>query len=176
MPEPAQRHNEQIAALQAENDTLKRTNVELVAKHSKDKARIAELESATTDLQGKLTDANKAILDATVGAPLKAMAESMSSVPNTWMEQFGKIARIELQDGKLTVVSVADSKPLTGKDGKAIPFEREALAKFLTEGTDERAKTFQAITIAHRASGAATPNPIPHRVSAPPKHLQFGLR
>lgn len=59
MSESTQLTHEQITALQTENETLRKTNQELVAKHSKDKARIAELESATTDLQSKLTDAGK---------------------------------------------------------------------------------------------------------------------
>ena len=159
----------------AEVETLRRVNAELVAKHAKSKARIAELETGTVTLQSQLAEVSESLHQVTVGGPLQAMAESMSSVPDLFLEQFSKHFKVEMVKGTLTLLS-ADGKPVTGKDKKPIPFERQALTELLTTGDDARAKTFKAITIVSRASGGSsigTHNRVNQvKVDKP----QFGLR
>lgn len=172
MDEPTQ----QLAdTINSELETLRKVNSELVAKHAKSKARIAELETGTVTLQSQLTDASESLYQATVGGPLQSMAESMSSVPDLFLEQFSKHFKVEMVKGTLTLLD-ADGKPAIGRDKKPIPFERQALTELLTSGDDARAKTFKAITIVSRASGGSsigTHNRINQlKVDKP----QFGLR
>lgn len=159
-----------------ELEVLRRTNSELVAKNTTRKAKIAELEASVVDLQTKLTDATTSLRTVTIDGPLKKMSESISTAPELWIEQFNKSYRLELVKGELTLVSVADSKPVL-KEGKAVPFERETLMDLLTKGDDAQAKTFRAITITSHASGGAAS---PQRKTAPIKQkkpaVQFGLR
>lgn len=162
-----------IESLSAELATLRQAHTEVLAKRQNDKTRIAELESTVTGLQGKLTENAATIHELTVGGPLKTMAESISPLPELFLEQFAKHFKVEMVNNALTLLS-ADGKPVSGKDSKPVAFEREALTKFLTDGDDARAKTFKAIVIASRASGAASPNPMPR--TAPAKKVQFGLR
>jgi len=176
MPEHTMLTPEQISALQTEVETLRKTNAELLTKRQKDKTRIAELETSTTELQSKLTVSETALHDVTVGAPLKAMSEDVSPVPELFRDQLLKHFRVELLDGKVALQS-ADGKPVTDKDGKPIPFERMALTKFLTDGEDARAKTFAAITRTSWASGAQSVTEPTRRTAAPSKpRAQFGLR
>src|ERR1700734_3845335 len=116
-----------------ELETLRRVNSELVTKNGARKQRIAELEAANTGLQKTLAERDAAIYGLTVGGPLKAMAERMSAVPELWLEQFAKHYKAELIDGELTLLSVADGKPVQ-KDGKPVPFEMKALQDLLTMG------------------------------------------
>ena len=100
------------------------------------------------------------------------MAEEMSAVPDLFLEQFSKHFKVESIKGVLTL-QTPDGKQAVDKSGKAIPFEREAMTKMLIDGDDTRAKTFKAITIASRASGAASS---PSKtVIAPARRQQFGL-
>ena len=159
----------------AELAVLRQAHTEVLAKRQKDKARIAELESATTDLQNKLSDSADTLRQITIDGPLRSMAESMSVVPDLFLEQFSKHFKVEMVKGTLTLLS-ADGKPAMGKDKKPIPFERRALTELLTSGDDARAKTFKAITIVSRASGGSsigTHNRVNQvKVDKP----QFGLR
>ena len=109
-----------------EISTLRRVNAELVAKHARDKAKIEALQGETAALQAKLTEAGNTIKDATVSVPLKAMANSISKCPELFLEQFNKGYKVEMLDGKLSLLS-ADGKPVTDKDGKTVPFEAKAL-------------------------------------------------
>ena len=164
-------------AEQTQNDeleTLRRTNSELIAKNSTRKQRIAELEAANADLQSKFTAANSTIQKLTIGAPLKSMAEDISTCPNEWIEHFSKSYRLELLNGELTLISVADGKPVQ-KEGKAIKFEREALNALLLDEKHPQSKLFRAITIASRASGSDAPLQRQPQV-APKPSPQFGLR
>jgi len=169
MPEQ-QTHNDEL-------ETLRRTNAELVTKNSSRKQRIGELEATVADLQSKLTTTSATIHEITVGAPLKSMAESISTVPEVWIEQFGKSYRLELANGELTVVSVADGKPIQ-KEGKAVPFEQEALKSLLLDETHPHSKLFNAITIASKASGAssAASQQRPSAAAPKPSPRRFGLR
>ncbi len=116
---------EQIAAIQAENDTLKRTVAELTEKNKTRKAKLAEVESTLADSQKHLTAANDQVHQLTIVAPLKQMSEQISTAPDLWLEQFAKGMKCELIDGKLTVVSVSDGKPVNGKDGMPVEFARQ---------------------------------------------------
>ena len=150
--------SEPVATIDQTNEalelaTLRRTNAELVAKHARDKAQLTELQTGTATLQAKLTETSESLYQATVGVPLQMMAESISTVPDLFLEQFSKHYKVESIKGVLTL-NTHDGKPALDKNGKAIPFERDALTKVLIEGDDTRAKTFKAITIANRASGA----------------------
>ncbi len=178
MIEPTQQTTEQIAALQAELTTLKQAHQEVLTKRQKDKSRIVELESATTDLQCKLTESADTLRQITINGPLRSMAESMSQAPELFLEQFSKHLKLEMVKGNLTLLNANDGKPIVDNKGVAIPFQREALMKLLTEGDDARAKTFKAITIASRASGGASSSNDPQRrkIAATRPGLQFGLR
>jgi hypothetical protein len=139
----------------SELETLRKVNAELVAKHARDKAKIAELETGTATLQAKLSEAVDSLKQATVSGPLNAMAESMSTAPELFLEQFSKHYRVEMVKGALTLLLSSDGKAVLDKNGKPVPFERRALTDLLTVGDDSSAKAFRAITIANRASGAA---------------------
>lgn len=162
-----------MAEQNEELETLRRTNSELVAKNSTRKAKIAELEASVADLQTKLSEREASIRTITIDGPLKTMAESISTAPDLWIEQLHKSHRVELVDGKLTLLST-DGKPVL-KDGKPVPFKREALIDLLTADDNPQAKAFKAITIASRASGAATPSR-EHVVTPSKPKIQFGLR
>jgi len=155
----------------AELETLRRVNSELVAKHARDKARLAELEQGTATLQAKITETSESLYQATVGVPLQAMAEQMSPAPELFLEQLSKHFKLASVKGVLTL-QTPDGKPVLDKNGKAIPFERDVLTQLLTEGDDSRAKTFKAITIVNRASGGAGAQP--QRTVAPVTKSRLG--
>ena len=157
----------------AELAILRQVNSELVAKHARDKARLAELEQGTASLQAKLTETSQSLYQATVGVPLRMMAESMSTVPDLFLEQFSKHFKVESIKGVLTL-QTADGKPAIDKNGEAIPFEREALTKLLTDGDATRAKTFKSFTVVNRASGAAHSSPST-RTTPLQQRQHFGL-
>jgi predicted RNase H-like nuclease (RuvC/YqgF family) len=156
-----------------ELEVLRRTNGELVAKSATRKARVTELEATVTELQSKLAAASDTIRQVTVDGPVRTMAESMSQVPELFLEQFNKSYRVELLGGKLTLLSAIDRKPVE-KDGKTVPFERQALAQHLTSGDGATAKVFRAITTVSRATGGR----IMPTTRTPPQSpkINFGLR
>jgi hypothetical protein len=164
-----------------ELETLRRTNAELVQKNATRKARIVELEASISELQGKFDTAQATIHEMTVAAPVRAMAESISTVPELFMEQFSKSYRVELIDGQLAL-QTTDGKPVV-KDDKAVPFEQSALIELLTDEANPQAMVFRSITVSSKASGAATGNNgrnLGHsRASEPSSSLpanHFGLR
>lgn len=161
--------------LNEELETLRRTNGELVAKNSTRKAKIAELEVANAALQAKLDEANGSIRRVTVDAPLRSMCESLSNDPEQFTELLHKDFNVESIEGKLALLT-KDGKPVTDTDGKHVPFERDALAKFLTSGDEMRAKRFSRIVIVSRASGGGSrPIAAPRNAAASKPKLQFGL-
>ena len=162
-----------LEQLQAELETLRKTNAELVAKNSTRKGKVTELEATVADLQAKLTASNDTIRQITIDGPLRKMAEEISPTPELWLEQFSKLYRVEMIDKKLTILTASEGKPVHDKDGKVLPFEWSFLAKFLTEGDDANAKSFRAITIASRASGGQMTEK--HSTAVPPT-VAFGLR
>jgi multidrug resistance efflux pump len=157
----------------AELATLRTTVSELKQKSATRKAKIAELEAANAELQTNLTEANASLRQVTIDGPLKKMSEDISTAPELWTEQFTKSYRLELVNGELTLLDT-DGKPVM-KEGTAIPFEREALLKFLTDEKHPHAKAFRAITIASRASGGAAPTRTMPATAKQPE-TQFGLR
>lgn len=164
-------------AEQSNNDeleTLRRTNSELVAKNSTRKAKIAEMEASIASLQATLAEREASIRAITIDGPVRQMCESISTAPELFQEQLSKHFKVELIDGKLTLLTT-DGKPATDKSGHVVPFEREAMSKFLIEGDDARAKCFRAITTVNRASGGSGSYPSTPRQSQQPKN-QFGLR
>jgi hypothetical protein len=162
---------EQVAALQTELEKLRTVNVELVAKHTRDKSKITELQSSFGDLQEQLAASQKALNAAVVDVPLRNMAEKLSNAPELFLEQFAKSYRVEMQDGKLTVMSIADNKPVD------LPFERDAIAKHLTDEQHPQATTFRAIVVTSRASGAAgSTQSLRQDATGKPQKLQFGFR
>jgi multidrug resistance efflux pump len=112
MPEPVQATGDA-----SELETLRKVNAELVAKHARDKAKLAELETGTSALQAQLSEASESLKQATVAGPLKAMCAELSSVPELFEEQFSKHYKIEMVKGALTLLTT-DGKPVLGKDGK----------------------------------------------------------
>ena len=161
--------------LEKEVETLRRVNAELVTKAANRKTKITELESTVTELQGKLSEAQDSFHEVTVGLPLKAMAESISFSPELWLEQFNKSHKLEMVKGQLTL-QTADGKPVL-KGEKPVPFERSALIDLLTNDSHPKAKVFQSITIASRASGAGSQGNT-RTTTQPAKEPkpQFGLR
>jgi len=166
----------ELATIKAELETLKATHGEVLTKSQSRKSKIAELEAANADFQAKLTAANDTIRQVTIDGPVRQMCESISTAPELFQEQLSKYFKVELIDGKLTLLSVADSKPGM-KNGKSLPFERDALAKF-TDGDDARAKAFRVLTITSRASGgnaaSVTRKAGPSDTTKPA--IKFGLR
>ncbi len=140
MSEPTQQSNEPSPEA-AELATLGQAHREVLTKRQKDKACIAELESTVVALQGKLAESADAIHELAIDGRLRSMAESMSTVPDLFLEQFGKHFKLEMVKGSLTLLNATDGKPVINKDGKAVPFQRDTLTKFLTDGDDARAKT-----------------------------------
>jgi hypothetical protein len=165
---------EELTALRSELETLRRTNAELLTKNSTRKQRVGELEATNADLQSKLTAANGRIQEMTIGAPLKSMAEDISTCPNDWIEAFGKHYRLELVNGELTMLTVADGKPVQHQ-GKAVPFEREALKRLLLDEKHPQSKLFNAIIIANRASGGIMPSAQRPPAPSKPAPRKFGL-
>jgi hypothetical protein len=158
-----------------ELEVLRRTNGELVAKAATRKARVSELEATVTELQSKLSEAHDSLHEVTIGGPLKAMAESISIAPDLWLERFGKTYKIAIVSGQLTLQTI-DGKPVLNGE-KSVPFERQALIDLLTTGDGAQAKTYKAITITSKASGAAN-NQRDNRTSPASDHptIRFGLR
>jgi hypothetical protein len=161
---------------EAELEKLRHVNAELVARHARDKQKLAELEQGSATLQAKLTETSDSLYQATVGVPLQMMASEMSTVPDLFLEQFSKHFKVASVKGVLTL-QTPDGRPALDRDGKAIPWDRQALTELLTTGNDARAKTFRAITIVNRASGAAgVASTTGTLLKAPVSKAQFGLR
>jgi hypothetical protein len=162
---------------QTENEleTLRRVNTELVAKNTTRKQRIVELESTVAELQSKVTTAEASLRQITIDGPVRQICESISTAPELFQEQLSKYFKVELIDGTLTLLT-SDGKAVTDKDGKSVPFERDALSKFLMDGDDARAKAFRAITVTNRASGGS--GTTQRSAASTPKapKVQFGLR
>jgi len=167
-----------IESLTAELEVLRKTNSELLKKIHDRTTKATELESTVSELQGKLTESATAIHGLTVTAPLKAMAASVSTDPDFFLEQFAKAHKVEMVEGKLSL-QTTDGRLVT-KDGKAIPFERDAIVKMLTDMEGTQGKVFRSILIGSLASGAnggASSNQGSNRTSnATTPKPNFGIR
>lgn len=166
-------------AEQTQNDeveVLRRTNAELVTKNTTRKAKIAELEAANTELTAKLLEATSSLRAVTIDGPLKSMAESLSTVPELWIDLFNKSYRLEMVKGELTLLST-DGKPVQ-QEGKSesVPFEAKALTELLTTGDDATSRAFHAITITSKASGASSTTQRSAASTPKAPAAQFGLR
>lgn len=156
--------------------TLRTTVTELKQKSAARKARIAELEATLAQRDGELATATASLRKITIDAPLNDMSEAISTAPELWREQIQKLYKIEHKDGSLILLT-QDGKPVHDKDGKNVPFTREALKAFLTDEKHPQAKTFRAISIGTLASGGAQTEPAQRRATAMQKPtVKFGLR
>ena len=156
---------------------MRTTNTDLLKTKHDLKARIATLEADAVKMQAKVTTAESNFHEVVINGPLREMAQSLSSAPQVFLDEFAKSYRLDLVEGALTVLH-ADGKPVLGKDGKRVPFEREALTKFLTETEDKSQGLYKAILVVSRASGGVG-RPV-RSVSNPdsqkPVGAGFGLR
>jgi hypothetical protein len=139
--------------LAAELETLRTVNAELLKKIHDRTAKATELESSITQLQGKLSEADAAVREMTISAPLRQLSESISLSPVLFQEQFNKQYTLEHRKGVLTLLK--DGKLVLDKNGKDVPFTREALIPLLTSGDDPQSNIFKQILITSRASGAS---------------------
>jgi hypothetical protein len=179
MQDPTHQPTEPTSNDSAELSTLRTTVSELREKSTARKRRIAELEAALAERDSQLAQANATIKEITIDTPLRDLSESISTAPELWVEQFQKSGyRLEMKGSKLQVLT-SDGKPVL-HNGSAVPFERDALAKFLTdEKSHAQAKTFRAITIVNRASGSQAAPESGQRKSntaSQKQTFQFGLR
>jgi hypothetical protein len=178
MAEGTQRPNEPTSTNDSvELAALRKTVKELKQKSTTRKAKIAELEAALGERDTQLTQANAAIKEMTIDAPLRDLSESISTAPELWVEQFQKNYRLEMKGSTLQVLT-SDGKPVL-HNGSAVPFERDALAKLLTDEKHPQARVFQAITIVNRASGSQAAPESGQRKSntaSQKQTFQFGLR
>ncbi len=148
-----------------ELETLRRVHAEILTKRQRDKARVAELEAKATELEST-------VQELILNRPLKQMAASLSTSPDTLIESLLKDYKVKVQGDGL-VLETLDDKPVM-QDGKPVPFEREALIKLLLSTKDQSKLTlYNSILIASRASGAAQvvngkhTNDAPKRASSP---------
>ena len=149
-----------------ELETLRRTNAELVIKSHTRKARIAELEAS-------LTTAQQQVNELLLNRPIKQLAAAISTSPETLIPSLLSDYKVELQ-GEELVLQTQDGKPVM-HEGKAVPFEADAVRKLLLATKDEaKLRLYNSIIIVSRASGGGIlqtgtrPEP-----KAP---IQFGLR
>jgi hypothetical protein len=160
---------------------LRSTNAELLKKSKDRKAKLAEHEATITDLKARLTIAETALADATVGAPLRGMAAALSPVPDLWLAEFAKHYKAEMKGGKLQVLDM-EGKPVMDGD-QEVPFENQAIAKLLGNSDKDELASFAHIMFGSRASGggavASQSSGIPHPEKQQEKTAtmpQFGLR
>jgi len=158
-----------------EIDLLRRTNSELVAKNAKRKQRIAELEQEVANLTAKNAESTKRIHDLEVIVPLKQMAESISVVPDLFIEQLQRLYKVQSIDGTMAL-QTNDGKAVTTKEGKPVTWDAIAIKTFLTDIDHPQSKIFSAILFGSRASGAggSTHHQGPRVQQTSPVH--FGLK
>jgi hypothetical protein len=156
--------------------TLRRVNAELVAKSATRKARVTELEASMIELQGKLTASETAAHTAAVTIPLQQLSESLSPVPTLWLKSFSEHFKVESKDGKLSVLT-NEGESIKDVKGQPVPFERSAIAKYLTESEpeSERTKLFRVITATSFASGAGAAPGAQNLPSKTASKSHFGL-
>ena len=140
-----------IEQLTAELSTLRTTNAELVQKSRSRAARITDLVAKQDELTSKLTASETALHEATVGRPLREMAETVSPVPELWQGEFLKHFKVELTDGRLVVLTQA-GEPAKVKD-EPVEFTREGLTTLLAQSDAPELKAFKTIMVSSLASG-----------------------
>ncbi|NYF80571.1 hypothetical protein [Granulicella arctica] len=131
---------------------LKQTLAEVQAKATARKARITELETQVATLTTNLSASQTELQNITINTPLRTMAESLSVVPDIWIAEFKKHFKVELKDGKLSVLN-QDGEPALAKDGKPVEFTRTALVGLVTKSDNAAFRPFDHITTVSLASG-----------------------
>jgi hypothetical protein len=157
---------------------LRNTNADLLKWKKTNKARIEELETEVAGLTGKLTKAEDNVRELTVNGPLKSLAKAMSKAPGAFLEQFEKQYRVELIDGVLTLLHVADGKPVLNKKGESVPFERKAITELVLQSEGAAKEFYDAIVLVQVGSGTVgtTRNALPESKTQKTVAPNFGLR
>jgi hypothetical protein len=163
----------------SELSVLRRVNAELVARHTRDKARLIDLEASAATLTTKATEAETRIRQLTIDTPVNFLCESISIAPVALRTALEAEYKIEPDtNGVLTLLSRADSKPITDNNGKPLALEPDAIKNLLLATKDEeKLKLYRAILIASKANGASdisSKRTVTPRATKP--GLQFGLR
>jgi hypothetical protein len=167
MPEPIEPTSE------AELETLRRVNAELMQKSSTRKSRIVELEASVGTLTAKTAEAEARIQALTIDGPINDLCESISVAPQALRTALESDYKIEMRHGVLTLLNPSDGKPVT-QDGKPVLFQSESIKNLLLSSKDEeKLKLYRAIVVASKASGAGGSSSKPATAPAP-KH-RFGL-
>jgi hypothetical protein len=170
--EPTQQQPNEATPIETELTALRNANKELHDKRIASKKRISELEASLVERDSQLATANASLRAIMIDSPLKNMGESISTAPELWTKLFNEHYKLELKEGALKLLTL-DGQPVQ-KDGKDVPFERQALISLLTNEEHPAARNFSAITIVSRASGAQSPST---KIATPAKQtFNFGLR
>ena len=143
--------SEQNVADIGELAVLRQTNAELTQKNKERKDRILTLVKKQDELTAKLTAAEAGLYEATVGAPLKKMAEAVSPVPELWQSEFLKHYKVEMKDGKLAVLTQKGEQAMV-KD-KPVEFTRAGLTDLLIKSDAPEFRAFKTIMAVSSASG-----------------------
>lgn len=164
--EEIQALQQQLVELTTENERLFKLNGELLEETKERKARIAELQTSSDAAQAE-------VKRLTIEVPLRSMAQSLSTIPDVFVREFGQHYDLQIVDGELALHD-KEGKRVVDKSGKAIPFQREALFELLSNPEHPNAEFYRRNLIVSRASGAAQGR---QQASQPekPKH-HFGIR
>jgi hypothetical protein len=158
---------------EAELDTLRRVNQELMQKSATRKSRIAELEASVGTLTAKATEAESRIKALTIDGPVNDLCEEISIAPQALRSALESEYRIEMHDGVLTLLNPSDGKPVM-HEGKPVPFQADAIKNLLLASKDEaKLKLYRAIVVVSKASGAGFSSS--KAAIAPARRPQFGL-
>jgi hypothetical protein len=107
MPEPI----DQVAELA----TLRQTVAELTTKANSRKERIAALEAENTTLKASVTAAQTTLHQIEVGEPLNTMASAVSHMPELFLAEFSRLGyQLTKTDGKLVLMQ--GDKPVEGAE------------------------------------------------------------
>jgi hypothetical protein len=134
-----------------ELEGLRTANAELTEKSRTRKAKIVELENQVAELTGKLEASNTALHDATISAPLRQLATVVSPVPELWTIEFQKHYKLEMRDGRLTLLDSNGEPVMDGKE--PVEFTPNSIAKLVTDENNEDLTVFRHITAGSLASG-----------------------
>jgi hypothetical protein len=102
------------------------------------------------------------------------MSEAISTAPELWTKLFNEHYRLEAKDGALKLLTIDGQR--VQKDGRDLPFERQALISLLIDEKHPAARSFGAITIVSRASGGHAPSATSQATAPAKQNFRFGLR
>jgi hypothetical protein len=158
----------------AELETLRRTLAEVNQKNATRMARIQELEQSVGAITTRATEAESRIKALTIDGPINDLCKSISKAPKALRSAIDNDYRVELKDGVLTLLNASDGQQVM-HEGKPVPVQADAIRNLLLGTKDEdKAKLYNAILIANKASGADGAHA--QRTVAPVSKHQFGLR